>query len=38
LVRAALLERGGLYRTIGDLFAYACLAALAWLAARPRRS
>ncbi len=38
LVKAALLERGGLYRTIGDLFAYACLAALTWLAARPRRS
>lgn len=37
LAETALLDRGGLYGTIGDLFAYVCVACLAVLAARRRR-
>jgi apolipoprotein N-acyltransferase len=35
LVEAALLDRGGLYAHVGDLFAWLCLAALVVLAVRP---
>jgi apolipoprotein N-acyltransferase len=34
LVRAALLDRGGLYARVGDLFAWACVAALVALGTR----
>jgi hypothetical protein len=38
LADAALLDRGGLYSRIGDLFAWACLLAVAALSfKRPRR-
>jgi hypothetical protein len=33
MVEAALLERGGIYGHIGDLFAWGCLATLAGLVA-----
>jgi apolipoprotein N-acyltransferase len=37
LAEVALLDRGGLYARVGDLFGYACLAALAALVIRRRR-
>jgi apolipoprotein N-acyltransferase len=37
LVEAALLDRGGLYRHVGDLFAWLCTVALAALGFRPPR-
>ena len=36
MAEAALLDRGGLYVHVGDSFAYACLAVLAWLALAAR--
>jgi apolipoprotein N-acyltransferase len=37
LVQAALLDRGGAYRYLGNLFAYGCLGGLIWLAVGGRR-
>jgi apolipoprotein N-acyltransferase len=38
LAEAALLERGGLYAHVGDLFAYGCLAVLVWLGFASKRA